>query len=274
MDPHEAPPVDQDVLDFAVDLARRAGELAAERFFAGDVHTSRKPDGSEVTAADLAVEELVREDLARHAPGDEVHGEEAGTTPGTSGRRWIVDPIDGTYYFARRMPVFNTRLAFEDEHGPAVGVIREPVARQTVFAGRGRGCWRSTGAAPARARVSDRTRLSGGRTGMGNPGTWSEELLQALHRRVFLVPGGGTVGVATGQIEAYVIAGAPMGYEDLAPLPVIVHEAGGRVTDLAGAPVLAGDGTVLITNGYLHDGFLALVRGLPTARDWRALVDE
>ncbi|MFL6121033.1 inositol monophosphatase family protein [Actinophytocola sp.] len=272
MDSLHGPPVDQDLLDFAVDLAYRAGELAAERFFAGEVHTSRKPDGSEVTTFDLEVEGLVRAELARYAPRDAVHGEEMGTTAGDSGRRWVVDPIDGTYYFVRRMPLFNTRLAVEDEHGPAIGVIREPIARQTVFAGRGRGCWRSTdGGDVTRAHVGDRRKLSGARTGMGNPGTWSEELLFALHRRVFLFPSGGTVGVATGQLDAYVIAGAPMGYEDLAPLPVIIGEAGGRVTDLTGAPVLSGDGTVLITNGHLHDDLLALVRGLPTARDWKAL---
>ena len=87
--------MDQSLLDFAVDLARRAGAFAAERFFAGDVAATRKPDGTEVTATDLAVEELIRAALARHAPDDEVYGEEAGTTEGTSGRRWIIDPIDG-----------------------------------------------------------------------------------------------------------------------------------------------------------------------------------
>ncbi|WP_208297426.1 inositol monophosphatase family protein [Actinophytocola oryzae] len=266
--------MDQDLLDFAVDLACRAGNLAAARFFAGDPRTSRKPDGTEVTAADLAVEEVVRGELARHAPDDEVYGEEGGTTAGTSGRRWVVDPIDGTYYFARRIPLFNTRLAFEDEHGPAIGVIREPIARQTVFAGRGRGCWRSTDAEAVPVRVSDRTGIGGARTAMGNPGTWPEELLLALHRRVFLSTSGGTTGLATGQVDAYVIAGFPMGYEDVAPLPVIVGEAGGRVTDLSGNPVLSGDGTVLATNGHLHDAFLALVHGLPTARDWRALGDD
>jgi histidinol-phosphatase len=59
-----------------------------------------------------------------------------------------------------------------------------------------------------------------------------------------------------------------MGYEDLAPLPVIVAEAGGRVTDLSGGPVLSGDGTVLATNGHLHDDYLALLAGLPTSRAW------
>jgi histidinol-phosphatase len=126
---------------------------------------------------DFAVEEFVRAELGRTVPGDEIHGEEGGTTEGTSGRRWIVDPIDGTYYFARRMPVFNTRLAFEDEHGPAIGVIREPVARQTILAGRGCGCWLAIDDDLVRTHVTDRTRLRGARTGMGNPATWSDDLL-------------------------------------------------------------------------------------------------
>jgi histidinol-phosphatase len=271
-DYQDAPTADCELLDFAVGLAHRAGLLATERFFAGDVTRKRTADGTEVTDADVAVEELIRAELARCVPGDEVYGEEAGTTAGTSGRRWVIDPIDGTYFFTRRMPVFNTRLAYEDEHGPAIGVINEPVAQQTIFAGRGLGCWRLTGEGPAeRIRVGGRERLGGARTGMGNPGTWHDDLMLALHRRVFLFPYGDTVGLVTGQVDAFVIAGFPMGYEDVAPLPVIIGEAGGRVTDLDGAPVITGDGTVLATNGLLHDDFLALVAGLPRTRDWRAL---
>jgi histidinol-phosphatase len=220
------------------------------------------------------VEELIRGELARRFPDDEVYGEEAGTSGGGSGRRWVIDPIDGTYYFARRIPVFTTQLAFEDEHGPAIGVIHEPIAHQTIFAGRGLGCWRLTGSTATPTRVGTRTQLRGARTAMINPGTWSEELLTALHRRVFLQITGDTVGLVTGRVDAVVIAGAPMGYEDLAPLPVLVGEAGGRVTDLAGGPVLTGDGTALITNGMLHDDYLELMKDLPHARDWRALSRE
>lgn len=241
-------PVDQDLLDFAVDLTRRAGALAADRFFAGAGHTTPKPDGTEVTDADRAVEELIRAELARHVPDDEIHGEEAGTTPGTSGRRWIIDPIDGTALFARGIPDFGTLLSYEDEHGPAIGVMAKPIGRRTIFAGRGRGCWHTFNRETTPAAVGDRSRTRGARTAMVNPGTWSEELLTALHREVFLIPSGDTIGLVTAQVDALVIAGAPMGYEDLAPLPVIVGEAGGRVTDLSGAPVLAGDGTVLAAN--------------------------
>ncbi|MFI7675363.1 inositol monophosphatase family protein [Actinophytocola sp. NPDC049390] len=263
--------MDQSLLDFTVDLARRAGAFAAQRFFAGDVTATRKSDGTEVTATDLAVEELIRDALARHAPGDEVYGEEAGTTKGTTGRRWVIDPIDGTYYFTHRIPLFATMLAYEDEQGPAIGVIHEPIARKTVFAGRGLGCWVAFGDVVTRARVGDRSRLTGARTVMGNPGTWSEELLATLHRTVYLSSVGDMAGLVTGELDAMVVAGFPMGYEDLAPLPVIVTEAGGRVTDLTGAPLLTGNGTVLVTNSVLHDEFLALLDGIPHARDYKKL---
>lgn len=143
-----APAVDREVLEFAVGLACRAGQVAAERFFAADFSTERKADGTEVTDADLAAEELIRSELLRQCAGDEIYGEEAGSVAGWSGRRWIIDPIDGTAYFAHRIPLFSTMLAYEDEHGPAASVIRYPVADQTVFAGRGLGCWVRTGAQP------------------------------------------------------------------------------------------------------------------------------
>jgi histidinol-phosphatase len=265
------------VLDFAISIVFRAGRLAREHFFDGPSHRAVKDDGSEVTDADVAVEDLIRAELDRKVPDDEVYGEEAGITTGTSGRRWIIDPIDGTSCFTRRLPLFDTRLAYEDEHGPAIGIIYQPGAEQLIFAGRGLGCWRITGAAAdpdaaGRVQVADRRQLRGARTGMTNPGTWSEELLAALHRTLFMDPTGSAVGVATGQIHAHVVAGVPMGYEDLAPLPVILHEAGGRVTDLSGQPVLTGDGTALISNDSLHDELLALIAGLPRCRDWMALV--
>ena len=91
----DAPAVDRDLLDLAIDVADRAGVLSAELFFRG-TSSSVKPDGTEVTDADLAVEDAIRAQLRRHVPDDAVYGEEAGGNAGTSGRRWITDPISGT----------------------------------------------------------------------------------------------------------------------------------------------------------------------------------
>ena len=260
-----APAVDREVLEFAVGLACRAGQVAAERFFAADFSTETKADGTEVTDADLAAEELIRSELLRQCAGDEIYGEEAGSVAGWSGRRWIIDPIDGTAYFAHRIPLFSTMLAYEDEHGPAASVIRYPVADQTVFAGRGLGCWVRTGAQPDQPPVL----RSGGtlrrtRVQLANPGTWHGDLLMALHQNVVITGYlGGVAGVLTGLLDAVVVAAFPQGYEDLAPLPVILAEAGGMVTDLSGGPVLSGPGTALISTGHRHGELLNLVADLP-----------
>ena len=260
-----APQVDRELLDFALGVARRGGDLAAERFFAADFRTSPKPDGTEVTDADLAVENLIRADLQRHCPADGINGEETGSVPGSYCRRCFIDPINGSLYFAHGIPLFTTVLACEDEHGPAIGVLYNPVARQTVCAGRGRGCRLRTGDGPDRTPVlRPRTTLREMRTEPVNPGTWHGGLLQALHRNVTLTGYlGGVGGVLTGLLDAVVIAGFPMGYEDLAPLPVIMEEAGGRVTDLSGGPVLTGPGTALVSTGHRHPELLNLVAGLP-----------
>ncbi|MEU5311331.1 inositol monophosphatase family protein [Streptomyces sp. NPDC021562] len=275
----DVPPVDRELLDFAVRLSGRAGQMSADGFFSDDWHSRVKEDGTEVTEIDVAVEELIRKELSRRVPDDGIFGEEGGATSGLSGRRWIIDPINGTRYFTDRVPLFSTDLAYEDEYGPAIGVINMPLSQQMIVAGRGLGCWVLPGPDPdlqsgRRAQVSSRTGLGGARTLMHNPAGWPEELLCALHRRVLLVPSTGMIAaLVTGRADAGVIAGPPMGYEDVAPMPVIVTEAGGRVTDLDGASVLEGDMSVLVTNGRLHEEFLELVNGLPHSRDYRALDD-
>lgn len=92
----DAPPADRELLDFAVRLAGRAGRMSAEGFFGGDWHSRRKEDGSEVTEIDVAVEELIRAELSSRVPDDGIFGEEGGATSGSSGRRSIIDPVNGT----------------------------------------------------------------------------------------------------------------------------------------------------------------------------------
>ncbi|WP_406293145.1 inositol monophosphatase [Embleya sp. NBC_00888] len=272
----EGPPVDRELLDFVVRVMDRAGRMSVRGFF-GEWRGRRKADGTDVTDVDVAVEDLIRGELAARVPDDGVYGEEGGASAGSSGRRWVIDPINGTSLFTRRVPLFTNDLAYEDEYGPAVAVINWPMSRQLIVAGRGRGCWLLLGEEPdpargRRVRVGERSGLGGARTQMHNPAGWPEELLTALHRRVFLAPSAnGVVDLVTGRIDAMVVAGPALGYEDVATLPVIVSEAGGRVTDLDGESVLTGDMTILATNGLLHDDFLELVAGLAHRRDVRDL---
>src|SRR4029450_8752518 len=133
--------VDQALLDLAVAVAREAGELTLGWFQARDLAVDRKADGTPVTEADRSAERLVRARLAVHAPGDGVLGEEEPETAGTTGRRWIVDPVDGTKAFTRGVPLYSTLLALDDEHGPAVGGIVLPALGRAGYGGGGLGCW-------------------------------------------------------------------------------------------------------------------------------------
>ncbi|MEV1147493.1 inositol monophosphatase family protein [Micromonospora sp. NPDC049799] len=268
--------MDDDLVAFAVAVARDAGRTATAAFFDGAPGRRRKADGTEVTDADVAVEEQIRAAIARFAPDDAVLGEEAGESGGGSGRRWVVDPISGTGYLTRRMPLFANLLAYEDEHGPAIGVIHMPMQRETVFAARGRGCRLLTDLdepvrAARRTRVGDRDRLDGALVLGANQHAWSEDVLAVLHRRVNLVGGihHAVVHVVTGRVDAAVLVG--QGYDDVAPLPVILAEAGGRVSDLDGHPVLGGNGTVVAANPGLHGQLLALLDDVPHTRGGKAL---
>jgi histidinol-phosphatase len=262
-----------ELLIAAVEITRAASGLAAQRFLEG-VPVSKKADNTDVTPADVEVEELIRSLIAARFPGDGVTGEELPDTLGTTDRRWVIDPIDGTSAFALRIPMFNVLLAVEDDEGSAVSVISYPMSQDLIYAGRGRGCWHQVNdGPPERITVSSARHPRGAWVEMVNPATWSEELLVALHREVLLLPSmTGMRDVACGRADALIIAGMPMDYEDIAPMPLIFGEAGGRVSDLTGHDALTGNGTVLASNGHIHDALLDLVRDVPSGRDYQSLI--
>lgn len=251
------PPVARELLDEAVLLAREAGRLTLEWFRASDLAVDRKGDGTPVTAADRAAERFVRERLAATHPGDAIVGEEEAATEGTSGRRWIVDPIDGTKAFTHGVPLYSTLLALEDEHGPAIGVIELPALHETVYAARGLGCFCND----VPARVSERDHLRGSYVTTSGFDYWSEASLAAVRQSgMFMRTWGDGYGyalVATGRVEAMVDPVAATW--DVAAMPVIIGEAGGTFTDFAGV-ARADGGNGLATNGPLHDQVLELVR--------------
>ena len=121
-----APPIDQTTLDTAVALAQEAGRRTLQWFRSPDLEIEQKGDGTPVTAADKDAERFLREQLAVAFPGDGVLGEEEGPTESTTGRRWVIDPIDGTKAFTCGVPLYSNLLALEDEHGIAVGVVNLP----------------------------------------------------------------------------------------------------------------------------------------------------
>jgi histidinol phosphatase-like enzyme (inositol monophosphatase family) len=215
-----------------------------------------KADDTPVTEADRGAERLLRELLADAFPHDAIVGEEEADTEGTSGRTWIIDPIDGTKAFTHGVPLYSTLLAATDEHGPLLGVICLPALPETVWAGRGLGCFLEG----ARCHVSERDDLAGAYVTASAIRNWPAGALDATHAAgAFVRTWGDAYGyalVATGRVEAMVDHEAAVW--DLAPMPVIIGEAGGRFTDLAGADTHEG-GSGLASNGHLHDRFLELL---------------
>jgi len=240
-------------LEQAVDIVRAAGELTLRWFQSPELSIDAKGDGTPVTEADRAAERFLREEIARRWPDDAVMGEEEADKPGTSGRTWIIDPIDGTKAFTHGVPLYSNLLAMNDEHGPAIGVINVPAIGVTVWAGRGLGCFENG----EPARVNTNASLPGAYVSTCGFDYWSDDHLLAIkatgaHLRTW-GDGYGYVLVATGRIEAMV--DPEVAIWDVAPVPVIMAEAGGRFTDLTGADRIDG-ASGIATNGLIHDALL------------------
>lgn len=247
---------DVTLVDQATEMLREAGELTLRWFRSRTLEVEQKGDGTPVTEADRAAERFLRDEIGRRFPDDAVIGEEEADRPGTSGRTWVIDPIDGTKAFTQGVPLYTNLLAVNDEHGPAVGVINVPALGETVVAGRGRGC--TCNGEPAS--VSTMTTMSGAYLSSSGFDYWPDDaLLRVKHAGPQLRTWGdgyGYVLVATGRIEAMVDPSAA--YWDLAPMPTIIGEAGGRFSDWTGDPTARG-GHGIATNGHLHDELLALL---------------
>ncbi|HEX7096802.1 MAG TPA: inositol monophosphatase family protein [Acidimicrobiales bacterium] len=253
-----APPVDPALLEDVVDIVRRAGELTLQWFGRPDLRVDVKGDGSPVTEADRATERFLREELSARFPDDAIVGEEEPDRRGTSARTWTLDPIDGTKAFTRGVPLYANLLALDDEHGPAIGIINIPALREVVAAGRGIGCFHNG----SRCAVSSTSRLADAYGSTSGLDAWPPDMLQ----RVLATPlklrtwgdGYGYVLVATGRIDAMIDpVVAPY---DVAPMRVVIPEAGGRFSDLHGVDRADG-GSGLATNGRLHDELLAVLQG-------------
>ena len=249
--------IDQGTLDTAVELVRLAGERTLRWFRSPDLEVIRKGDGTPVTAADRDAERFLREQLAEAFPGDAVLGEEEPPTAGSTGRRWIIDPIDGTKAFTCGVPLYSNLMALEDEHGIAVGVINLPALGETVWAGRGLGAWSERGP----ARVSEHGELAGAYVMSSSLSHWPPGRVAALEAAGALLrtwgDGYGYALVATGRVAAMV--DPVVEPYDIGPMPVILQEAGGRFTDLAGGEGIDG-GSGVATNGHLHGELLAVLQ--------------
>lgn len=260
-----AAPTVADDLAFALDIADEADERSLRHFErVADLEVETKPDLSPVTEADRSVETLVRDRLTAERSDDRIRGEEFGDgADGSSdgeplGRRWIVDPIDGTSNFIRGVPVWATLIALEVDGAGVVGVVSAPALGMRWWAGGGEGAFRNG----VPIRVSDVDEIDGAalsydsvpemeRFGLGEQ---LLDLARSVHRSRGFGDFWSHMLVAQGACD---IAVEPRVHHwDWAPLRVIVEEAGGRATDVSGE-AFHGDCGILTTNGLLHDRAVA-----------------
>ncbi len=250
-----------DLLTFVEDLALEAGRLTQEWFRSPTLEIDMKDDGSPVTVADRQAELLIRQVIADAFPDDAIVGEEFDDTlgSGTSGREWIIDPIDGTKTFTAGVPLYSNLIAVVDDGMPVLGVLNLPAVTELISAVDGGGAHCNG----ERCRVSTRSSLDGAYAMTSGVRYWPHGALDALaDEGVVVRTWGDAYGyalVATGRAEAMI---DPLANRwDIAPIGVIIAEAGGRFTGLNGKPGVD-HGNGVGTNGAIHD---ALLRVLPDA---------
>jgi len=247
----------------AVDAARAAGRVAL-KYYHGGFEIALKPDATPVTQADREAERTIVDILGRAFPHHGFLGEEFGGS-GATETRWIVDPIDGTKNFVRRIPIWATLIALEEHGEITVGVIHNPVTGDLYTARRGGGAFLNG----ERLHVSSESDLGpayllhAGLRGARTTRYWDGfmRLVDATDRQRGFGDYIGYCLIAEGKAEIYAEIypeGSGLKPWDLAPCRILVEEAGGRFTDLDGRATIYSS-SALATNGRLHDAAVAML---------------
>jgi histidinol-phosphatase len=245
----------------AIAAAREAGKFALQHFDQ-EIAVEWKEDNSPVTLADRGAEGLLRDMLLRQFPSDGFLGEETGHAPGTSGYRWIIDPIDGTRSFVRGIPLWATMVGLEYKGEQIAGVVHLPALNMTYRALRGYGAYRddrrihvSSVASLARAHIYYSSITWFAKVGHDQH---FMKLYNLTERQRGFGDFYGFVLIAQGSGDVMVEHGTHAW--DLSALIPIVEEAGGRMTAWDGSVDIEKP-DVIASNGLLHEPALRILRG-------------
>ena len=259
-------------LAFAFELADAAAEVTLS-WFGHRLPVELKADETPVTEVDRHAEQAIRDAISSRFPGDGVLGEEEGLQEGTNGRRWVIDPVDGTKLYAEGIPLWTTLIGLEIEGVTAVGVADAPAIGDRYHTTRGGGAWRGS----RRLKVSDVGRLTDSFVAHSAVEEWiaggkTDALVRVAgraRRTRGLSDAWAHLLVAQGSVEA-LLEHEPCQRWDWAATSLIVEEAGGCISTLAGGRPAPGD-DLLVSNGAVHDEVLqALNEGTSTNGDRRS----
>jgi histidinol phosphatase-like enzyme (inositol monophosphatase family) len=267
--PANAPTAISQRLDLALSAGREAGRLTLDFFQRRGLKVDRKLDRSPVTEADRQAEQLLRRRIAAVFPDDGILGEEYGEQTGTSGFRWILDPIDGTKSFICGVPLYGTMVGVEYAGRSLIGVVDIPALGECVYAGSGLGAWYCRGdGQPQATRVSECSSLDEAvfLTSQLDSfrGRGAMEVYQQLEQHAAITRTWGDcygyLLVATGRAD--VMVDPVMNVWDAAALQPILEEAGGAFTDWSGQPTIH-SGESLACNRILLEQVLEITRQFP-----------
>lgn len=239
-------------LEIALTLVKQAGQITLD-FRANGFATEIKDDDSPVTEADKAAESFLVEGLSAAFPEDGFLGEEGADAKGSSGRRWILDPIDGTKDYARRLPTYSNLVALEADGEVVVGIANHPVLNDVYYASKGNGAWCNG----RRLQVSNVDRFSRAILGFNGINHLTDKFysstITAFASQFWAIRCFGGLEpayVVSGQMDAFLsVTGKPWDY---APSKILIEEAGGRYFDFEGGSSIYTPSCV-VCNAQLED---------------------
>lgn len=239
----------QDLLDFALDAVWQAGRITLG-YFQTAVSVEKKADNTPLTIADKLAEQKLRELIGARFPDHSIKGEEFADNQTDSRYTWIIDPIDGTKSFVAGVPLYANLLALMDGGEALIGIISFPALNETVYAVRGGGCfWNGRKAhVSSTEKLSDAVLLTSGLNYFGDKQAAWNRLIDATYIQRTWGDAYGYALVATGRAD--VMTDPAMALWDIAPLKVIMEEAGGTLTDWQGEPTIYHE-ECIATNGRL-----------------------
>ena len=257
-------------LALAIRLADAADSITLARYQSIDLVVTTKPDNTPVTDADKATEEALRALIKNHRPDDGIVGEEFGNDAGSAERYWVIDPIDGTKNFLRGVPTWATLIGLIEKQSDGrevvvVGVVSAPALFRRWHASEGNGAFVSVNkAAPQRINVSQVSEIKDASISYSDFIGWGERLapFQELMAAAWRTRGIGDFWshmlVAEGAVD--VAIEPSLALWDMAALDIIVREAGGRFSNVAGVDGSLG-GSGLSTNSAIHQKIVDKLNG-------------
>lgn len=262
-------------LALAREIARSADGVTMARFLAQDLVIETKPDATPVTDADKATERCIREILEVARPNDGIAGEEFGSDISGKSRYWVIDPIDGTKSFLRGLPVWSTLIALVEDGEVTVGVISSPALARTWFAAKGEGAYTTFTSSvsgnipgidgtPRKIHVSKVNEIKNAHVGysdfvgFGDRISGFQSIINDAWRTRAVGDFWSHMLVAEGVMD--VAIEPSLALWDMAPLDIVLREAGGTFSDIEGNPGPFGK-SGLSTNGLLKDAVLKRLNG-------------